>query len=122
MKDSSTTLAEKIRKQKEYEVFAEENVQQKLVQTDDSYRVLLKCKCETEYLAFDENVFVDGEVEINATFFHGALSIEQTLWQRLYAAYCVIRYGRALLYDFIFSPTEIVRLRDWLNTKYPVKK
>ena len=122
MKDTSTTLAEKIREQNRYKVFAEETVQQKPVQPDDNYRVLLQCKCETEYLAFDENVFVDGEVEIYATFFHGALSIKYTLWQRIYSAYCVMRHGRSILYDFIFTPKEIVRLRDWLNVKYPVGK
>ena len=89
---------------------------------ENNNQIMLGCKCQTEFLAIQENVYTNGEVEIQAGFFHGALSIKQTLWQKLCAAYSVLRYGRALMYDFQFYPEDMLRLRDWLNVKYPAKK
>ena len=115
MQNISTALAEKIREKQEYEMMAQEDAPMEI-----DYRIFLECKCQTEFLAFEENVFIDGEVEINAVFYHGALSIKSTLLQRLYGAYRILWKGRALMYDFIFTPEDMYRLRDWLNAKYPV--
>ena len=89
---------------------------------ETDYRIMLECKCQTEFLAFEENVFEDGEVEIHTVFYHGSISIKSTLFQRLYGAYRMLRYGRTLMYDFIFGQEDMLRLRDWLNAKYPADK
>lgn len=115
MKNLSTTLTEKIRENQEYSMLAQEGAH-----PDVDYRIMLECQCQTEFLGFEENIYEDGEVEIQTAFWHGSLSIKMTLLQRLYAAYRIMRVGRALMYDFRFTPADMFRLRDWLNAKYPV--
>ena len=64
---------------------------------------------------FEEFNFGNGEVEIQTTLWYGNLNNEWSLKQRIMAAIFIMWNGRTVLYDFVFEPEAMYKLRDWLN-------
>jgi hypothetical protein len=76
---------------------------------------LLSCLCETEFIEFNRETFYQDPPETYVTIYHCNTDIKMGWFQKLYACWCIITKGRALLYDVILTDAEVQKLKDWVN-------